>query len=156
MPKAFTCAKTKDSELISHNYVEISIDPHLLNNFANEEGIGAFLEAYSCSDEFQELKNELLEEVINIIETCLTEKQKVIIKKAYFDGKTQMEIAKEINIDQSSVSKSLKGNLVYTKKRRYGGSIKKIRKLCATNEKIQEILKKMRILQGQNEEAPEK
>ncbi len=149
MPKTFTCSNSGDAEIMSHNYVEICIDPNLLNNFANEEGIGAYLESTECSEEFEKLKRQLIREVMGIVETCLTDKQKLIIQKLYVEGKTQMEVAKELNRDQSSVHKSVKGNLTYNNRKRYGGSIKKIKKLCFESKKIQEILKSMRVLNGQ-------
>ena len=39
----------------------------------------------------------------------LTEKERTIIAKRYYDGKTQMEIAAEIGISQAQVSRLEKG-----------------------------------------------
>ena len=145
MPKSFTCSNSGDPELISHSYVEICIDPHLLNNFSNEEGMSAFLSSHSCSEEFQKLKIELLEEVLYIIDNCLTPRQKEVMKKTYLEGKTQNEISSELGKHQTTIHKILQGNIDYNnQKKRYGGALKKIRKLCANNEKIQKILIKMR------------
>ena len=41
MPKTITCSSS-DPDNIVHNYVEISMDPHLLNNFANSDSIAAY------------------------------------------------------------------------------------------------------------------
>ena len=144
MPKNFTCSSSGDPD-ISSNYVEISIDPNLLNNFSNEEGMSAFLSTHSCSEEFQKLKNDLIKEVMSIVENCLTEKQKEVMKMTYIDGKTQNEISNELGKHQTTIHKILRGNIDYNNhKKRYGGALKKIRKLCADNENIKEILKKMR------------
>jgi ABC-type methionine transport system ATPase subunit len=144
MPKNFTCSSSGDPD-ISNNYVEISIDPNLLNNFSNEEGMSAFLSTQSCSEEFQKLRNELLSEVMYVVENCLTDKQKEVMKMTYLEGKTQNEISSELGKHQTTIHKILQGNIDYNnQKKRYGGALKKIRKLCANNKKIIEILKKMR------------
>jgi len=144
MPKNFTCSSSGDPD-ISNNYVEISIDPNLLNNFSNEESMGAFLSTQSCSEEFQKLRNELLREVMHIVEHCLTDKQREVMKMTYLEGKTQNEISNELGKHQTTIHKILQGNIDYNnQKKRYGGALKKIRKLCANNERIQEILRKMR------------
>jgi ABC-type methionine transport system ATPase subunit len=145
MPKRFSCSNSGDSDIIAHSYIEISIDPHLLNNFANEDGMSAFLTAYSCSEEFQKLRNKLLEEVLNVIEKGLTVKQREVIKMTFIDGKTQNEISSELGKHQTTVHKILQGNIDYNnEKKRYGGALKKIRRLCSTNKIIQDLLIKMK------------
>ena len=144
MPKSFTCS-SGDPDGIVHNYIEISMDPHLLNNFANEDGIAAFLTSQACSEEFQKLKIELLEEVMYIINNCLTAKQREVMKMTYLEGKTQNEISAELGKHQTTIHKILQGNIDYNnQKKRYGGALKKIRKLCANNDKIKHILSQMK------------
>lgn len=144
MPKKPICSNSCDPDIIS-NYVEISIDPNLLNNFSNEESMESFLNAQACSEEFQQLKIELLHEVMHIIENCLTDKQKEVMKMTYIDGKTQNEISIELGKHQTTIHKILQGNIDYNnQKKRYGGALKKIRKLCINNKNIQNILKKMK------------
>ena len=46
----------------------------------------------------------------------LNEKEKKIIKKRYFDGRTQMEVADEIGISQAQVSRLEKSALENIKK----------------------------------------
>ena len=58
----------------------------------------------SCSDEMW-LEDIVLKEAIS----RLTDKEKTIIAKRYYDGKTQMEIAAEIGISQAQVSRLEKG-----------------------------------------------
>jgi predicted transcriptional regulator len=59
----------------------------------------------------------------------------------YADGYTQMEIAKMLNVNQSSITKSLNGNVDYKNgKKVYGGARKKIRKIIELDDKIKSIL----------------
>ena len=53
---------------------------------------------------------------INELLKKLKEKEKNIIKKRYFDGKTQMEIAEEIGISQAQVSRLEKNALEHMKR----------------------------------------
>ena len=144
MPKSFSCSNSGDQYDIAYSYIELSMDPHLLNNFSNEEGLEAFLISHSCSEEFRALRAELLKEVMKIINNCLTKKQKAIMRMTYFEGKTQDEISVELGRDQSTIHKTLRGNVDYNnQKKRYGGAIKKIKRLCAKNDKINNILARM-------------
>ena len=55
-----------------------------------------------------------------------------------------MEIAKKLKVNQSSITKSLNGNVDYKNgKKIYGGSKKKILKIIESDEKIKQILDKM-------------
>lgn len=145
MPKNFSCSNSGDSDLTPSSFIEISIDPSLLNNFSNEESLTVFFNNYSNSEEIQQLKLELAKEIIIIIETKLTQKQQDVIKLTYLEGKTQNEISTILGRNQSTVSKALQGNIDYrNRRRRYGGALKKIRKLCANNQKIKDLLLKMR------------
>ena len=63
------------------------------------------------------------------------------------DGYTQMEIAKVLNVNQSSVVKNFQGNTQYSKdeegldvKRQYGGSKKRLIKISEIDNKILDIL----------------
>jgi len=143
MPKTFTCSST-DADT-THSYIEISIDPHLLSNYSNEDGIAAFLSSQACSEEFQVLKNELLEEVLKVINSYLTNKQREVMRMTYLEGKTQQEISFELNKHQTTIHKILQGNIDYNNQRkRYGGALKKVKRLCAKNERIKQILIQMR------------
>lgn len=145
MPKNFTCSNSGDPELYASSFIEISIDPSLLNNFANEDGMGAYLNSYSSSEEFKRLRNELYAEVMDIINNCLTDKQKQVMIMTYIEGKTQNEISIELGRHQTAIHKTLQGNIDYGNNgKRYGGALKKIRKLCAGSEEIQKILDQMR------------
>jgi DNA-binding CsgD family transcriptional regulator len=154
MSKIFSYS-SEDSD-ITPNFIEISIDPSLLNNFSNEESLNVFFSSNTTSEEFQKLKLELAQEILFLIETKLTKKQQEIIKLTYIDGKTQNQISSILGKNQSTVSKALQGNIDYrNKRRRYGGAIKKIRKLCAGNQNIKDILKKMKEKQDELKEQEE-
>lgn len=130
---------------ITPNFIEISIDPNLLNNFSNEESISVLFGNQITSEDFQKLKMELAQEILFLIDTGLTKKQQEIIKLTFLEGKTQNEISSILGKNQSTVSKALQGNIDYrNKRRRYGGAIKKIRKLCENSQKIKDILDKMK------------
>lgn len=145
MAKNFSYTNSGDGEISLNSFVEISIDPILLNNFSTEDGIGAYFNSCAVSEEFQQLKHELLSEVMSIIDNCLTEKQREVMHMTYVEGKTQNEISNELGKHQTTIHKILQGNIDYNnQKKRYGGALKKIRKLCANNEKIQDILNRMR------------
>jgi len=147
MRKNFTCSSSGDQDMTAHSFIEISIDPSLLNNFANEDGMTAFFSTCGSTEEFAELKIELFQEVMRIVDECLTDKQKEVMKMTYIGGKTQNEISIELGKHQTAIHKTLHGNIDYNnQKKRYGGAIKKIKKLCATNEKIKGILLRMRKL----------
>ena len=132
------------SKSYQYKIVEISFDATKLNNFSNERSIGNVLVDNSFSEEIKELREELLEEIYSIINgDCLTEHQKKILFMRLM-GKTQNEIAEHLGITQSAVHKAMHGNIDYkNNKKRYGGIVKKLKKICTNNLNIQEILQKI-------------
>ena len=73
------------------------------------------------------LEDELKEEFWRIADTFLTNRQREVIKHCA-DGYTQTEIAKLLNVNQSSITKSINGNVDYKNKKGkiiYGGTKKK-------------------------------
>lgn len=145
MAKKFSYTNSGDGEISLNSFVEISIDPILLNNFSTEDGISAYFNNCAVSEEFQSLRHELLTEVMNIISNSLTEKQREVMHMTYVEGKTQNEISNELGKHQTTIHKILQGNIDYNnQKKRYGGALKKIRKLCINSEIIQDILSRMR------------
>lgn len=145
MPKKITINETiENSGEITHNLIEITVDPNFLNNFANEDGINNYFNSAIDTEEFQKLKTRLIEEVLKIINSHLTKIQKNVLCLTYFEGKTQQEISSIIRRHQTSVHKTLQGNIDYINNKRYGGAIKKIQKICKKNKIIQEILKEMK------------
>lgn len=71
-------------------------------------------------DQVKDMKNtdELWAENITVIEAMkkLSDKEKVIINKRFFDGRTQMEVAEEIGISQAQVSRLEKSAIDHIKR----------------------------------------
>lgn len=90
------------------------------------------------------LREKLMSLVRDIAKINLTEWQYTVYNSYYIEEKTQDEIAKEFDINQSSVTKALNGNKDYESKgnaKFHGGLLKKLRKHCMENNDIIYILK---------------
>lgn len=129
------------SKLYQYKIVEISFDQSKLDNFPNERGIGYILEERESDDRIKELRSDLIDEMYEIISgDYLTKHQKKILMMRLM-GKTQNEIAEHLGITQSAVHKAMHGNIDYKNdKKRYGGIVKKLKKICKNNPNIQNIL----------------
>lgn len=129
------------SKLYQYKIVEISFDQDKLDNFPAERGIGSILQDNQCDERISELREDLIEEIYNIMSgDYLTAHQKTILTMR-LTGKTQNEIAEHLGITQSAVHKAMHGNIDYkNNKKRYGGIIKKLKKICTNNERIVSIL----------------
>lgn len=124
----------------------------MMEAFSNQESIGFKIDPFKHQEEIMDLQEELKKEFWNVVEECLTERQKQVIKLVC-ENKTQMEIAKKLGVNQSSITKSLHGNVDYKNGRKvYGGASRKIIKSLESNEKVQEILKKINELREQKYE----
>lgn len=116
----------------------------MMEAFCNEDSISARLNPFEYNEDLIELEEQLRKEFWRVVDTLLTERQREVIR-LYADGYTQMEIAKMLNVNQSSITKSLNGNVDYKNgKKIYGGARKKIRKIIESDEKIKDILSRMR------------
>ena len=77
-------------------------------------------ESIYIMDQIKDIKNtdELWAESITISEAMkkLNNREKTIISKRFFDGRTQMEVAEEIGISQAQVSRLEKGAIERIKK----------------------------------------
>ncbi len=122
---------------------EVSCTDEYLSSFDNSHSIQAALNPFGYNEKYDDLMDQLKIRFREIINTSLTERQ-LEITQLYIDGYTQSEIAKILGCNQSSVTKSLKGNVDYQNGRRqYGGVNKKLKKLCMADPQILEILSKM-------------
>jgi len=132
------------SKLYQHKIVEVSFDQAKLNNFSSERGIGYILAENEIHEDIVILKNELMDQIYEVVYgDYLTEHQRKILLMRLM-GKTQNEIADHLGITQSAVHKAMHGNIDYrNNKKRYGGIIKKLKKICKTNPDIQIILSKI-------------
>lgn len=119
--------------------MEAYVSTDFLSNFSNADGLNGEL----YNDQLLDLRDELKDLTFKLMERELTERQLIIIKLSY-DGYTQSEIAKALNVNQSSINKSLNGNTDYRKgKKTYGGIIKKMRRLVQEDPAIQQVLLKI-------------
>jgi len=134
----------KKSKSYQYKIVEVSFDYAKLSNFSENRGISAILTENSYSDIMHDLRDKLLEELYEVIHgNVLTEHQKKILFMRLM-GKTQNEIATHLGITQSAVHKAMHGNIDYkNQKKRYGGIVKKLKKICLNEPKIKDILSEM-------------
>lgn len=116
----------------------------MMEAFSNEESIYNRLSGGFIYDEtVLDLEDQLKLEFWRIVDNLLTPRQREVIR-LYAEGYTQMEIAKMLNVNQSSITKSLNGNVDYKNgKKIYGGARKKIRKIIENDERIKNILDNM-------------
>lgn len=147
-----TVVKRK-SKSYQYKIVEISFESLKLNNFSTDRGMGQVLMDNSCDERITDLKEELLDEIYDIVNGAyLTEHQKKILFMRLM-GKTQNDIADHLGITQSAVHKAMHGNIDYkNQKKRYGGIIKKLQKICKNHERVNEILAEIaKINKGEEE-----
>lgn len=135
----------------SDNYqyiiVELSTSPEMLTEVADADGIGAQLNPFGYNEELLDLRDQLKDAFWRIVRTQLTKRQCEVIE-LYSQGYTQTEIAKQLSVNQSSITKSLNGNCDYRNgKRVYGGAKKKLHKLADKDPEIQRILSRIAELQ---------
>jgi len=132
--------ETNRSNSYQHALLETSVCPFVLSDLSSAQGMMYRLAPLAHSEELLDLQEELRQRMWEIIEGGLTKRQNEVIK-LYIQGFTQNEIAKKLGINQTSVHKVIKGNIDYKSgKRRYGGALKKIKKLCRADKLIQDIL----------------
>ena len=141
------------SKFYQHKIVEISFDQNKLSNFPMERGIGHILSENEVNDKILDLREVLIEQLYDVVNGgFLTDHQKKILFMRLM-GKTQNEISEHLGITQSAVHKSLHGNIDYkNNKKRYGGIIKKLRKICKTNPGIQGILQQISDIKNGSDE----
>jgi len=125
--------------------LEQPVSPFTINDLSIAQGMNYRMMPFDYNENLINLREKLKKRMWEIIDLGLTERQKEVIK-LWAQGKTQNEIAKLLGINQTSVHKVIKGNIDYATscKKRYGGAFKKIAKLCANDEEIQNILTEIR------------
>lgn len=135
------------SDRYQHIIVESPCSPELLTEFAEIQSIGGRLNNPVYNEELYDLQDQLKNEFWRIIDTQLTKRQKEVLR-LYADGYTQIEIAKMLKVNQSSITKSINGNCDYRNgKKIYGGAKKKLKRIAAKDEKIRQILDRIAEIQ---------
>ena len=131
------------SDRYQYILLETACSNEMMEAFCNEDSISARLNPFAYNEDLIDLEEQLKIEFWRVVDTLLTPRQREVIK-LYAEGHTQMEIAKMLDVNQSSITKSLNGNVDYKNgKKVYGGARKKIRKIIETDDVIKTILKKM-------------
>ena len=125
-----------------HILLEIAFSNEMMEPFSNESSISNRLCPFAYDESVLELEDKLKVAFWRIVEQ-LTPRQKEIIKLSN-NGLTQMEIAKKLKVNQSSITKSIHGNVDYKKgKKSYGGAVKKMKQIAEKDEEIKDILRKI-------------
>ena len=134
------------SDKYQHILVESSCSPDILTEFSESRGMAGYLNMTSYNEEMYALRAELHNELWRIMEDVLTDRQLQVIKLSA-KGFTQIEIAKMLRVNQSSITKAINGNCDYRNgKKIYGGAKKKLRKAAAEDPVIQDILDRIKEL----------
>lgn len=128
------------SDKYQHVLVESSCSPDVLTEFSDARGITGIINMSEYNEELFELKVKLKAALWRIIDESLTPRQRQVIR-LYAQGLTQIEIAKQLNVNQSSITKSINGNCDYRNgKKIYGGAKKKLRRIADSDVEVQDIL----------------
>jgi predicted DNA-binding protein YlxM (UPF0122 family) len=122
------------------------------NIFSNKHSLQGRLNSFQYNEE-STLKDQLWDLLYSLMKDNLTEFQFKVIS-LYLEGMTQLEIAKEVNCNQTSVCKTINGNKMYytvnSGENRIvfgGGIVRKLKKLVAKDQRIQTLLNKIKDLE---------
>ena len=141
--------RSNRSDKYQYILLETVCSNDMMEAFCNEDSICHRLNPFEYNESLIDLEDQLKKEFWRVVDTLLTSRQREVIR-LYADGYTQMEIAKILNVNQSSITKSLNGNVDYKNgKRVYGGAKKKINKIIQNDVKIISILQKMEELRNE-------
>lgn len=130
------------SDHYQHLILEIPISYEYMTSFVDNKIVH--------SERYLELQDQLKVAYWELLDRIATPRQ-IEVSKLLADGYTQKEIAKILNINQSSIVKCISGNTEYKKghdgpTKKYGGLKKKAQKYAAQDPKIQSILKQLQEL----------
>jgi predicted transcriptional regulator len=128
------------SDKYQYMICEVLCGDVIWNNFANQDTIDYALNPYRYDEKLLNLQDQLKEQVWKMASEVCTDIQWKCLTM-YCNGMTQCEIAKELGVNQSSITKCLNGNVDYgNDKKVYGGVTKKLKKAAENNKAIQSIL----------------
>lgn len=131
--------KTNRSNGYQHLFAEQPYSNEMMAEFSEAQGL---VENYAPEDREQllVLREQLRVEFWRLAKENLTGRQFQVIE-LLAKGYTQIEIAKQLNVNQSSITKSVNGNCDYRNGRKiYGGAKKKLRRLADKDPVIQDII----------------
>jgi DNA-binding CsgD family transcriptional regulator len=123
-------------------FAELPYSNEMMAEFAEAEGLVTHYDPEDY-ERLMDLKDQLRGEFWRLVDTQLTARQRQVIR-LYAKGLTQIEIAKQLNVNQSSITKSINGNCDYRNgKKIYGGAKKKLCRLADRDPRIQRIIAEM-------------
>jgi DNA-binding CsgD family transcriptional regulator len=131
--------KKNRSDRYQSLFAELPYSNEMMAEFPEAQGL---VENYRPEDRerLMDLRDDLREELWRLVDNELTARQRQVIR-LYAQGYTQIEIAKQLNVNQSSITKSINGNCDYRNgKKIYGGARKKLRRLADKDPDIQTII----------------
>lgn len=143
--------RTSRSNTYQHLLREISCSDEFLGRFNNTDSINNHLNPFKYDETVLKLKDDLINRVLEVIDTECTPIQREILTYFFKDGYTQLEIAKIRKCNQSSVTKSMFGNDDGIRETKYGGSIPKLRNILSTDLIYLELKAKIEEYQQENE-----
>jgi DNA-binding CsgD family transcriptional regulator len=120
-------------------FAELCYSNEMMAEFPESQGL---VENYTPEDRerLMDLRLDLKKELWRLVDEELTARQRQVIR-LYAQGYTQIEIAKQLNVNQSSITKSINGNCDYRNgKKIYGGARKKLRRLADNDPTIRGII----------------
>jgi DNA-binding CsgD family transcriptional regulator len=134
--------KSNRSNGYQHLFAEQPYSNEMMAEFSEAQGL---VENYKPEDreKLLDLREDLRQQFWRLAKENLTERQFQVIE-LLAKGYTQIEIAKQLNVNQSSITKSVNGNCDYRNgKKVYGGCKKKLRRVAAKDPKILDIIAQM-------------
>ena len=131
--------KTNRSNGYQYIFAEQLYSHVMMADFAESQGLSDPIKPED-KEKLIDLDEALAKEFWRLVDTELTKRQAQVLH-LLAQGYTQIEIAKQLNVNQSSITKSVNGNCDYRNgKRIYGGAKKRLRKLVAGDDIIQSIM----------------
>lgn len=136
--------KRNRSDSYQYRMVEIAVDPAILSDFSIDDGFNEQMKIAGHSEDILDLRQELIKELYRLINEILTERQSEVLNLR-LKNYTQTEIAETLGIHQTTVHKTLSGNIDYKNgEARYGGALKKLKKACSKDHRVKEIISKIK------------
>jgi len=142
--------KANRSNGYQHLFTEQPYSNEMMAEFSEAQGL---VENYKPEDResLLDLRIDLRKEFWRLAKDNLTARQFQVIELMAM-GYTQIEIAKQLNVNQSSITKSLNGNCDYRNgKKIYGGAKKKLKRLADKDPRIQSIIGQIAEIHSQYE-----
>lgn len=137
------------SDQMQFLFNEISFPIELLQTFTNDEGVYKRLNPHAYNEEIADLEEQLRIEFWRIIDESLSERQRQVIR-LLAEGYTQMEVAKKMGVNQSSIAKSIGSNYEEGSPKNCGGIVRKVRKVIETDARIKAILQRISDLRAES------